>query len=53
MNLPSFLECVDLNNQGLATPLHQFILDNEPAGDDGKVFRNGLEKLIEYIKEMD
>lgn len=51
-NLPSHEECGEAVSSDLATPLHQFIYDNEPAGrEEGKAFRIGLvNALNEHTK---
>lgn len=46
-NLPSHEECGEAVSSDLATPLHQFIYDNEPAGkEDEKAFRIGLVNML-------
>lgn len=50
--LPSWEESQKAIKEGMATPLHRFVFNNEPAGKaEEKQFRDELKELIEYILE--
>lgn len=46
--LPTFDECDDAVKQGIGTPLHHFIHDNEPAGSDDQPWRKCLAELLQW-----
>ena len=49
--LPEYDECLDAFAAGVETPLHVFILDNEPAGEQEIEFREQLAALIVYVRQ--
>jgi hypothetical protein len=55
MELPTFTETISLVENHIATPLENFIYENEPAGnEDSYIFRSGLINLLNYvIKNID
>ena len=50
--LPTWSECLEREFRNTATPLEQFILDNEPAGQLDRRWREQLTKAIQFILEQ-
>jgi hypothetical protein len=50
--LPTWSECLEREFSNTATPLEQFILDNEPAGQQDQRWREQLTKAIQFTIEQ-
>jgi len=50
IKIPDWYKCSDRVNDGTASPLEEFIFENEPSGVKGEVrFRKGLRKLLIHM----
>lgn len=52
MALPTYKECQEARAQGKMTPIHWFILEYEPMGIHTEKFRDGLTKVIHYVRKI-
>jgi len=50
--LPTWDQCLERDVRETATPLEQFILDNEPAGQQDRRWREQLTKAVQFIIEQ-